>query len=26
MLGEIGLKAISTNGEVKKGFFNKLFS
>lgn len=26
MLGEIGLKAIATNGEVKKGFFNKLFS
>jgi hypothetical protein len=26
MLGEIGLKAITTNGEVKKGFFNKLFS
>jgi hypothetical protein len=26
MLGEIGLKAITTNGEVKKGFLKKLFS
>ncbi|MDT3695435.1 MAG: hypothetical protein ROY99_03520 [Ignavibacterium sp.] len=25
MLGEIGLKVITTNGEAKKGFFNKLF-